>query len=128
MTVFEAIARAESLLPGRPVDVGDDPRWQAIIEVGEHITTHPDEVWQFAHHWGSNEQLDLRQAIATCLLEHLLEHHFQYLFPKIEAATRRSSRFADTFCLCAKFGQAREPANSVRFEQLRASCLDADTT
>jgi hypothetical protein len=76
MDVLEAIRQAESLLPGEPVEEGQDPRWQAIIAVGEHIESDPEVVWSFIRRWGSHRQEDLRDAVATCLLEHLLEHHF----------------------------------------------------
>jgi hypothetical protein len=38
MTVFDAIAEAESLLHLKPAKKGKDPRWQAIIKVGEFIS------------------------------------------------------------------------------------------
>src|ERR1700710_1039595 len=98
MTVIEAISAAEALLPGRSNDQGDfDPRWQAIITVADFVETEPGTIWPFVERWGSHSDEDLRAAIATCLLEHLLEHHFDELFPKVEAAAIRSAEFADTF-------------------------------
>src|SRR5687767_7228998 len=105
--VRRAIARAESILPGKPAPEGKrDPRWQAIIRVGRFIESDPEPVWQFAHRWGKHAQADLRHAIATCLLEHLLEHHFELLFPRVRKAVLKSPRFADTFSSCWLFGQA----------------------
>ena len=70
MTVQEAIADAESLLPGQPAAEGEvDPRWQAIIDVSEFIQTDPEPVWSFVSRWGSSPDEDLRMAIATCILE-----------------------------------------------------------
>ncbi|MDB5323843.1 MAG: hypothetical protein JWN40_5474 [Phycisphaerales bacterium] len=72
--VRRAVARAQSVLPGRPALEGQpDPRWQAIIRVGTFIESHPEPVWEFARRWGKHAQADLRAAVATCLLEHLLE-------------------------------------------------------
>ena len=72
MTVQEAIEQAEALLPDSVAPEGEtDPRWQAIIDVGDFIESDPELVWAFALRWGSSEDDDLRAAIATCLLEHL---------------------------------------------------------
>ena len=114
--VNEAIRRANSILPGRPAPDGQiDPRWQAIIAVGQFIQTEPEAVWAFVERWGKHANDDLRMAIATCLLEHLLEYHFALLFPCVERQVSRSKRFADTFSHCSKFGQAKTPRNAARF-------------
>ena len=118
-TVHDAIAAAERLLPGIPAPDGEsDPRWQAIIEVEEFLPSNPNEIWPFIRRWGSHEDDDLRAAIATCLLEHLLEDHFEIFFTKVEQAVKDSPLFADTFLRCGRFGQAKEPANTARFTQL----------
>jgi hypothetical protein len=125
MSLHSAIERAESLLPGEPAPEGEsDPRWQAIIDVSEFIPTHPDEVWEFAARWGCTESADLRDAIATCVLEHLLEHHFERVFPKIEALAKVDVRFAETVRMCWKFGEAKLEANSRRLDELQGF-LDA---
>jgi len=119
MTVNEAIRRANSILPGRPAPDGQkDPRWQAIIAVGEFIRTEPEAVWAFVERWGKHANDDLRAAIATCLLEHLLEYHFDLLFPRVERQVSRGKRFADTLSRCAKFGQAKTPRNAARVDWL----------
>lgn len=120
MTLSQAIRRANAVLPGEPAPDGElDPRWQAIIEVANFIETHPDEVWDFVAEWGGHEQDDLRMAIATCLLEHLLEHHFEAIFPRVEKAARSNRLFADTFCSCWKFGPSEHPENARRWDRLR---------
>src|SRR5436190_5294957 len=92
--VRRAIARAETVLPGRPAPEGKrDPRWQAIIFVGEFIESQPEHVWEFAQRWGKHAQRDLRAAIATCLLEHLLEYHFDAFFPRVRGVALQSARF-----------------------------------
>ena len=121
VAVQRSIARAERLLPGTPASDGKrDPRWQAIIRVGEFIETQPEPVWQFAHRWGRHAQADLRMAVATCLLEHLLEHHFELLFPRVRRAAIESSRFADTFNSCWSFGGAKTPKNAARIKRLQS--------
>lgn len=114
----EVISRAESILihpPARPGSI--DPRWLALIEVGDLIEDHPDEVWPFVLRWGSHPDDDIRAAVAACLLEHLLEHHFEAYFPLVQNAVM-DPLFADTFSLCWKFGQAEIPENAERFDRL----------
>lgn len=118
MEVHEAIRHADALLPGEPTDEGQDPRWQAVIAVGEHIETDPEAVWSFIRRWGGHPQEDLRTAIATCLLEHLLEQHFAAYFPRVEQAALADALFGDTFRRCSQFGQAETLGNAERFEAL----------
>ena len=121
LTVQEAIEAAERILPGRTALEGTkDSRWQAVIEIGNFVADQPETIWPFVLKWGSHEDEDIRNAIATCLLEHLLEHNFDLLFPRVEAAARSNAHFADTTARCAKFGQAEEPTRAARFDCLRA--------
>jgi hypothetical protein len=114
-----AIERAERILPGWPAPEGErDPRWQAIIKVGECIESHPLEVWRFAREWGAHANEDLRMAVATCLVEHLLEYDFDQIIPLVEQACGQSKRFADTVSSCWEFGQTKTPKNQKRFRRL----------
>ena len=122
MSIDSAIRDAEWRLPGEPAPDGEpDPRWQAIIEVAEFIETDPEAVWSFANRWGRSEEPDLRTAIATCVLEHLLEHHFALIFPRVERAVVESAEFADCFSRTWAQGQAELPQNRARFDALKAS-------
>ena len=119
MTVHEAIAAAEKLLPGHAAPDGEkDPRWQAVIAIGEFIESEPEAIWPFVLRWGSHEDEDLRAAVTTCLLEHLLEHHFDLMIARVEAAARSNAWFAKTTAGCWKFGQAKEPWRAERFDRL----------
>jgi hypothetical protein len=118
--VLEAIRHANALLPGQPADEGQDQRWQALIAVAEYIDSDPEVVWSFIRRWGSSSEADLRAGIATCLLEHLLENHFEAYFPRVEDAAITDPMFGDTFQRCWQFGQAEEPGNAERFAALRA--------
>jgi hypothetical protein len=121
VAVRRAIARAERVLPGVPASDGKrDPRWQAIIRVGQFVETQPEAVWQFARRWGTHAQRDLRSAVATCLLEHLLEHHFELVFQRVRRASLESVRFADTFASCWSFGRSTDLKNAARIKRLRA--------
>src|SRR5262249_54455661 len=116
--VQDAIDAADAVLPGEPIDEGADPRWQAIIKVGEFIESDPEAVWRFICRWGGHPQEDLRDAVATCLLEHLLEYHFDIYFPQVEQIALADPLFGDTFLRCWQFGQAEEPGNAERFRSL----------
>jgi hypothetical protein len=119
MTVQEALLAADKLLPGIPSPNGaEDPRWQAIIRVEDFVEHEPDAVWPFVLKWGSHEDEDVQAAIATCLLEHLLEYHFDLLFPRVEAVARSNGCFAKTTAQCYKLGQAQEPSRAARFDRL----------
>ena len=121
MTVQEAIARAEAILPGRAGSEGTtDLRWQAVIAVAEFIETDPEGVWPFILRWGSSEDGDLRMAIATCALEHLLEYHFDAFISRVEATARENHLFAETVTSCWKFGQSEQPIRAARLERLIA--------
>jgi hypothetical protein len=119
VSLAEAIKQANRLLPGEPAPPGEqDPRWQAIIEIGEYVESDPDGVWRFVRQWGSYPQDDLRDAIATCLLEHLLEHHFNRVIARIEEWARRDPAFGNTLSRCWKMGNAERPANARRLDAL----------
>jgi hypothetical protein len=59
-------------------------------------------------------------AVSCCLLEHLLEHHFELLFPRVRRAALKSPRFADTFSSCYWFGQAKTSRNAARMKRLQS--------
>ena len=119
MDVHQAIAAAEAVLPGRAAPDGEeDPRWQAMIGIAEFLADDPEPICAFVLRWGSHPDADLQSAVASCLLEHLLELHFARFFPEVEARVRRNDVFADTFSRCWKFGQADEAPNSARFDAL----------
>lgn len=118
MKLSKAIARANAILPGTPVKKGRDPRWQAIINISDHIESEPEEVWAFIRRWGAHEQEDLRLAIAACLLEHLMEHHFNLFFVRIKEWALAEPLFADTLQRCWAFGQSEEPDNARKLKTL----------
>lgn len=120
MTVSDAIERAEATLPGSAAPEGAvDPRWQALITIGDFVEDEPDAVWSFVERWGAYPDDDLRAAIATCLTEHLLEHHFDLIFPRLKSLARSDPCFAQMVHLCALFGEAERPDNAARIRNLK---------
>ena len=125
-TLRSVIAAANSVLPGQQAPQNQtDPRWQAIIAVAEFVPSDPDEVWAFAARWGCSDDPDLREAIATCVLEHLLEHHFDRIFPQLDALARRDGAFARTVQLCWEFGDSETPTHSSMLRSLQRELRDA---
>src|SRR5215217_261028 len=121
MSIDSAIHDAEIRLPGEAAPEGETHvRWQAIIHVSGYIETDPEPIWRFVNVWGRSEDPDVRDAIATLLLEHLLEHHFDAIFPRVEQAVSESREFADCFSRTWAFGQTEIAANRARFDALRA--------
>lgn len=116
-----AIALAEAVLPGRPAKPGKlDVRWQAIILVGSFIETQPIEVCDFAMRWARRRGRDLQTAISCCLIEHLLEHHFDLVFPKMREAALENPKVAEHFIEYSPwpFGQAELPQNVAKLKRL----------
>jgi hypothetical protein len=114
------------VLPGEQAPDGEkDPRWQAIIAVSEFVETAPEALWAFTLRWGSHPDDDLRTAIATCLLEHLLEYHFDSLIARVETAAMTSPEFAQTVLGCWKFGQAETTDRAARLDRLLAKLGNA---
>lgn len=54
----------------------NDVRWNAAATHTDCAMFQPDHVWPIILKHGSNCDEDLRTAVSTCTLEHLIEYHF----------------------------------------------------
>ena len=63
-------------------------------------------------------------AISTCLLEHLLEQHFDNFIGRVEQRVHDDRLFADMVSRCWKFGKSELPERAARFDRLAASGED----
>ena len=99
---------------------------RAIIAVADFIETEPEAVWSFARKWGAHPDDDLRMAISTCVLEHLLEHHFEVFISRVEEAARVDPLFASMVTNCWKLGQSEEPTRAARFDRLLTSLRETN--
>jgi len=66
-------------------------RWQAAIALGEFAASDPERIWPLVLKHGSRRHADARMAIATCVLEHILEHHFDAFFSRVADAARTAA-------------------------------------
>ena len=127
MNVIEAIQNAAAILPGEYAAAGEkDYRWKATIAVGDFVESERDAVWAFVERWGVHADDDLRMAIATCVLEHLLEYHFDLSFPRLERLARSNPWFAEMVGWCSPFGEAELPENAAGINRLVKELRNAD--
>jgi hypothetical protein len=120
MTIDEAIDQADRVLQRIASNRSEiDAQWKAVINLIDFIVTDPDRIWTFISKWGRSDHEYQRSAIATCLLERLLERHFDRFFNAVKIAVKSDERFAHTFARCSKFGQSKLGVNAVHFDALR---------
>ena len=95
-------------------DADNDCRWQALIVIGEHIESNPEDVWNITLEYGNSTDEDMRDGVATVLLEHLLEHFFDRFFPKLEVEIKAGNTLlADTLGRCWPLGKAEHQWHKV---------------
>ena len=52
---------------------GDEDRiWKASVRLGDFVEEEPGPVWELVEKWGAADSAEVRMAVATCVLEHLL--------------------------------------------------------
>jgi len=116
MSVWDAIAEAEAILPGQPAQDGAiDPCWQAIMTVEDFVRDEPEAVWNFILRWGCHADEDLRTAVATCLLEDLLKYTSQ------TSSLKSPPQWSRTSCLRTLSGDAGSSARLNKKEMPSAS-------
>jgi hypothetical protein len=103
---------------------GEHRRWQAAIALGEFAASAPERIWTLVLKHGSRRHADTRMAIATCVLEHILEHHFDAFFSRVTDAARSNRCFADTAGSCWQMGQSELPRNARRWTGLMRELRD----
>jgi len=82
-------------------------RWQAVIVVGEFIDTEPEKVWNTLLANVSTNSSDLASALATVLLEHMLEKQYSFTVRRLRSELRSGNwRWARLLEECWLFGSA----------------------
>lgn len=109
------VTRAEALRA-----TGDEAKlWEGATLLGEFAATAPDAIWPMIVRFASSDDAEVRSAIAACVLEHVLEHHFERYFAQSQQLIAAGNQqFADTFSSCWAFGQTELPDNKRRFDTL----------
>lgn len=98
-------------------------RWEAASHLADYIEDASSDVWKLVLEHGSSEDEDMRSAIATCVLEHLLEMSFDRYFSLLELEIGKGNRnLMKTLKLCWKFGESERSSNSDRWDELIRKC------
>ena len=90
------------LAKGCVEDLDNNCRWQALILIGEFTESRAEAVWRIAEKYGLDENEDMRAAVATVLLEHLIAHHAKYR-RRAEKLAGTDERFRQTLDMCWDF-------------------------
>lgn len=97
-------------------------RWSVLGDLTRFAEDRPEDVWPLIVKWGCVHNPDIRMGIACCLLEHVLEYHFEEFFERAQQVIGSGNRrFAATLMYCYKFGQAEETENARRFDNFISS-------
>jgi hypothetical protein len=97
-------------------DSDNNCRWQSLIIISELIEIQPDLVWSVILEYGDSDDDDMRTAIATVLLEHLLDFNFDKYFTKLrEEILKGRNQFIDTLEMCWL-----EEKRGTNFEKVRS--------
>lgn len=98
----------------------NDVRWQSIIVIGEYIPfgKRNDEIWDILIEFGGRDD-DMQDALATVLLEHLLEYDFERSVDRITLTLQACSSasadiLVDLLRRCWPFGQAERKWQKVQ--------------
>ena len=93
-------------------------RWLGAIALGEFAESDPKAIWPLTIKHGSRRHADVRIAIATCVLEHILEYPFEKFFERVANAAKDSASLADTARSCWLMGRSELRRNTERWEKL----------
>ncbi len=110
---------ADLLIPDRNNDI----RWGILTIALSPILRdwEPEQLWPLVVKWGSVKNRDIRTGVGVCVLEHILEHHFDEYFRRSKQLIEGGNRlFGFTLSCCGKWGQTQEPANAEAFDALVA--------
>jgi len=120
MSVETALARANAALEFPPATIGSsDLRWRTILDLARYVETDPESIWRFVARWGCAPDENLRGAVATCLLEGLLEYHFEKIFDRVAKLALQEPLFASTVELCWRFAEGGNPDHLTRLRELQ---------
>ena len=95
--------------------------WQIAADSWDDATERPDDAWPHMIEALAVADDDSIGAIATCILEHILEHDFSY-FDRVEQEIATGNiKMRRAFLLCSRFGHSKLPESEQRWNKLVAS-------
>ena len=95
-------------------DPDDHCRWQALLVIAEFAEEAPEAVWEIVLKQGSAANAEQRSAVATALLERLLEHHYDAYIDRMKSEIEQGNRnLTDTLRRCWMFGGAKRHSREV---------------
>jgi hypothetical protein len=95
--------------------------WQIAADSWDDATERPANAWPHIIDVLAVADDDSIAAIATCILEHVLEHDFTYFDRVEQEIAAGNAAVLRAFFLCSKFGQSKLPENERRWDKLVAS-------
>jgi hypothetical protein len=86
----------------------DKVYWSACALLSHFVEQEPGRLLRVVRHFSEAATSEQRAALGKCILEHLLEWHFDLAIHAIRAETDQSVRFAmvDVLSRCWPFGEA----------------------
>ncbi len=92
---------ADRLIPDR----NNNLRWRALVLAGWYIDEFPSKVWPFVVKYGAVPNKDIRMGVACCLLEHVLQYHYDTYLPETEKLLFTDKNHIYTLRSCLCFGE-----------------------
>lgn len=103
-------------------DLSHYVRWQALIMLGSYAQTHATVLWPLVLKWGTHRSMDIRQGVGVCILEHILEYHFDPYFDfALEYIEKGNERFEYTLGVCVVTDIS--PANERRLKAFQSEAF-----
>ncbi len=101
---------ADVLIPDRSENI----RWGILtIALSPNLRDWDcSDLWPLVVKWGSVRNIDIRNGVGICVLEHILERNFTEYFGRARHLIEGGNlRFAYTLACAGRLGEAKEPQN-----------------
>jgi hypothetical protein len=90
-------------------------RWRVSAGILQrYAEDYPGKIWPLIVRLGASRSVDLRWAVAVCMVELLLEHHYAQYFPKVKALIEAGDRkMLDMLAMSYHVGQAAKHLDEI---------------
>jgi len=98
----------------------DEVYWLAATVLSYFVEKYPAQLLRIIRSVAQDSSDDQRTALAKCILEHLMENHFDDVINMVSQETDAELRYAlvDILARCWPFGEAEKKSNWERVESL----------